>query len=57
MLNNAYVMMKTHHRLRLRDYAINLQRLNQPLKTNTKHDKPMQKKLPFWAKEMYNIAR
>jgi hypothetical protein len=27
------------------------------LKTNANRDERMQKKLPFWAKEMYNIAR
>jgi hypothetical protein len=27
------------------------------LKNSVRRDSRMQKKLPFWAKEMYNIAR
>jgi len=32
-------MIKTHHRLRLHGDAINAQRLDHHLKSNTKHDK------------------
>jgi hypothetical protein len=50
-------MMKTHNQPRLHDDEIILRRVVQHLKTKTKRDKRMQKKLPFWAKEMYNMAR